>query len=218
MKLTVKNLLLYSDSEREINFSLQESTMIQIDSACGKTSLFNALAYQKPPFSGEILLNDTALYKESDYGDSLPEKSNIGEVGVVFSKHALISNLSLIENIELVLLNKNSELSEREKRDKVIEHLKRSGLHAFVEKRPFELTTSQLKLASFVRAAIHEPSLLVWDDPFFPTDKKAAAYLVEEIKTMSQKGNLLIAIGSDSNIAQQLSIPIHGIDPERLSA
>ena len=218
MIIEIKNLLLFPDSNEELNIIFKESCYLLLESTQGKTSLFNVITCQTSQFSGEILHDGHALYRKKDSQESLPANHLKGNMGVIFSKHALISNLSVCENLELAMAHNLKSPDTELKLNTIKSHLKNAGLEHVSQKRPCELSTSQLKLISFIRAVIYEPSMLFWDEPFLPDCEIAKNYLIEQVKTISNRGNILVAFGSNERVASELRLPVQLISQERISA
>jgi NitT/TauT family transport system ATP-binding protein len=125
-------------------------------SGCGKSTLLNMIAGLLPATEGAI----EVLGK--------PVKGPVHELGIVFQQHLLLAWRTILNNvllqIEVRRLNK-AKYTERAKN-----LLERVGLGEFAERFPDELSGGMNQRVSIVRALIHDPELLLMDEPFGALD------------------------------------------------
>ena len=132
-------------------------------SGCGKSTLMKLVTGLLPPTSGEILV-DGGLVRRPVKG-----------VGMAFQNSTLMPWRTTIKNVMLPL--EIVQPFKRERRRRRIEHRARAqamldavGLGAFGGKYPWQLSGGMQQRASLCRAIVHEPKLLMLDEPFGALD------------------------------------------------
>jgi NitT/TauT family transport system ATP-binding protein len=145
-------------SIRDLNLTVPDGkTMVVLGpSGCGKTTLLKII-------SGLLTKTDGELTFSSE-GDFDPRR----DVGMVFQKPVLLKWRSIVENVllpvEILRLNRQPYVS------KAMELLNLVGLKGFEKSYPNELSGGMQQRASISRALIHDPQLLLMDEPFGALD------------------------------------------------
>ena len=130
-------------------------------SGCGKSSLMKLISGLHPPASGTLLV------------EGAPVAGPLKSVGMAFQNSNLLPWRTALENVLLPL-----EIVEPYRRDfskqkysgKAKELLESVGLAGFTEKHPWELSGGMQQRTSICRALIHEPEILLLDEPFGALD------------------------------------------------
>jgi NitT/TauT family transport system ATP-binding protein len=143
---------------KDIDFSVSEGEFLSIvgPSGCGKSTLLKILAGLMPPSGGEALLNGTPIFG--------PRR----DIGVVFQSPVLFPWRNVAAN---VLLPADVQRLDREamaKRAQALLNL--VGLDGFEKRYPRELSGGMQQRVALVRALIHDPALLLMDEPFGALD------------------------------------------------
>lgn len=143
-------------------------------SGSGKTTMLSILAALLQPTSGQILLDgqDLATMGEVDRVALRREK-----IGFTFQANNLVPYLSAVENVELMLrlnnkLDKTGKLRAREL-------LARLGLGERLHNLPGQMSGGQQQRVAIARALIHNPSLVLADEPTASLDTERAYQVVE---------------------------------------
>ncbi len=125
-------------------------------SGCGKSTLLRIIAGLTPATAGSV----------SVFGK--PVKGPLTECGIVFQQPILLEWRTIVEN---VLFNIDMRgLDAAAYRPRAMELLKSVGLNDFAEKRPYELSGGMKQRAAIARALVHEPPILMMDEPFGALD------------------------------------------------
>jgi len=148
---------------QDINFNIPEGqiTVILGKSGEGKSTLLKSLIGLLPPLSGEILFRNERL----DFHSEASLQAHYNRIGVLYQNGALLSSLSLFENIALPLRIHRSDLKKEEVRAKVEKRLSQVGLDDSGAKQPGELSGGMRKRAGLARALVRDPDIVFCDEP-----------------------------------------------------
>jgi len=127
-------------------------------SGCGKSTLTRLIAGLLKPDSGSVWLDGAKV--------TTPRAS----VGMAFQNPVLLEWRSIIKNVMLPLEIVPTRLSKAEQLDRARYLLSLVGLEGFEDKRPSELSGGMRQRASLCRALIHQPDVLILDEPFGALD------------------------------------------------
>jgi len=125
-------------------------------SGCGKSTLLMMIAGLEAPTSGSILLDGT------------PVKGPRRDIGIIFQDATLLPWKSTIENVLFPV--RILKLPLRQYRERARELLDMVGLTGFEDKKPSELSGGMRQRVAICRALIHDPSILLMDEPFSALD------------------------------------------------
>ena len=127
------------------------------------------------------------------------------QLGVVFQKPALLSNLTLGENLMLPLIQHYPEMSSSERADRVNLSCRQFELDDYLDKRIEELPNGLQSLASLSRALICGPDLLIWDAPLADRDSIWSNRIIEILKQFKQDGKTIILFSNRKMIIEELA-------------
>jgi len=143
-------------------------------SGSGKTTMLSMLAALLQPTSGQILLDGVDL---ASMGEVERVSLRREKIGFTFQANNLVPYLSAVENVELMLrlnnrLDKAGKLRSREL-------LARLGLGERLHNLPGQMSGGQQQRVAIARALIHNPSLVLADEPTASLDTERAYQVVE---------------------------------------
>lgn len=162
-------------------------------SGSGKTTLLNLIAGIDTPSSGEILIDGTDIAKLSR---SQLTKWRSRHVGYIFQLYHLVPILSAYENVELPLLL--GKLSKADRKAKILAALDLVGLGDRADHRPSELSGGQEQRVAIARAIVHDPELLVADEPTGDLDRDAADAILALLRRLSgEHGKTIVMVTHD---------------------
>ncbi len=130
-------------------------------SGCGKSTLLRSVAGLEAPLGGTVEI----LGHKLDWSRGLPSEDIFKKMGVLFQGGALMSALSVGDNIALPLRIQQRKLSEDEIKERVRVKLGQVGLEGTEDKMPGELSGGMRKRAGLARALVADPELLFCDEP-----------------------------------------------------
>jgi NitT/TauT family transport system ATP-binding protein len=125
-------------------------------SGCGKSTLLLMIAGLLAPSGGEI--------RVAGHPVTRPQT----DVGIVFQSPVLLDWRTVVRNVLLQAEARGLDLAEH--RLKAMDLLRAVGLEGFEERYPFELSGGMRQRAAICRALIHDPPLLLMDEPFGALD------------------------------------------------
>lgn len=127
------------------------------------------------------------------------------KLGVVFQKPALLSNLTLKENLSLPIIQHFPQLPASERAQIVEDMCQEFELHKHLEDRVEELSQGLQSLASFARALICRPDLLVWDAPLADIDANWSNRIIELLKQFKHDNKTIILFTNRKRIITELA-------------
>jgi putative ABC transport system ATP-binding protein len=145
-------------------------------SGSGKTTFLGVLAGLDPPDEGHVRWKDRAM---DDLSAEERRTLRRQGIGVVFQSFGLLPALSAVENVELPLRVNGSDLVEA--RERAESWLRRLGLETRMHNRTFELSAGQQQRVAVARALIHEPELVLADEPIAEVDTENADLILEAL-------------------------------------
>jgi len=143
-------------------------------SGSGKTTMLSMLAALLQPSSGQILLDGQDL---AAMGDAERVAMRREKIGFTFQANNLVPYLSAVENVEL-MLRLNNRL-DKAGRLRARELLARLGLGERLKNLPGQMSGGQQQRVAIARALIHNPSLVLADEPTASLDTERAYQVVE---------------------------------------
>lgn len=160
----------------------REFISIMGPSGSGKTTLLNLLAGLDRPTSGELWLQGENMGSLSAGEMALFRRRNLG---FVFQDFNLLDTLTLAENVALPL----SLDSQRGKNitQRVTEIMQFLGISEYMQSYPYEVSGGQQQRAAVARAVVHQPRLLLADEPTGNLDSASARALLEMFQKLNQQ-------------------------------
>jgi len=149
----------------EVSLDIAKGEFIAVvgPSGCGKSSLMKLISGLHPPASGSLTV------------EGKPVSGPLKSVGMAFQNSNLLPWRTAVENVllplEIVEPHRSRIGRERAQyRDKALKLLASVGLEGFTDKHPWELSGGMQQRTSICRALIHEPDILMLDEPFGALD------------------------------------------------
>jgi putative ABC transport system ATP-binding protein len=165
---------IYAVNDVTLQVAAGEFVALVGPSGSGKTTMLSMLAALLKPSSGRIMLDgeDLAEMRDADRVAMRREK-----IGFTFQANNLVPYLSAVENVELMLrLNKRLDKAGRLR---ARELLARLGLGERLHNLPGQMSGGQQQRVAIARALIHNPSLVLADEPTASLDTERAYQVVE---------------------------------------
>lgn len=165
-----------------ININQGEFVGVMGPSGSGKSTLLNILATIDTPSSGELFINGTNPAKLDEKKSALFRRK---ELGFIFQDFNLLDSLSIKENIVLPLVLDKMNPREIEKSVEDIAAL--LNIKDILNKRPYETSGGQQQRAACARALIHNPAIILADEPTGNLDSKASQDVMESLDNLNKE-------------------------------
>jgi len=161
---------------RGIDIEVRRGEFVAIvgSSGAGKSTLLHLLGALDSPTSGDIWL-DGSRYADLDARNAAELRNR--KLGFVFQFHHLLREFSALENVMMPLLI--SGTSARQARSRAEEVLSEVGLAGRMTHRPAELSGGEQQRCAVARALVHDPSVVLADEPSGNLDHANAERLHE---------------------------------------
>jgi putative ABC transport system ATP-binding protein len=180
-----------------IDFTLRRGEHVALlgPSGSGKSTLLHLLGCLDVPTSGEHRLNGRDVAGFDDLELALARRA----VGFVFQAFHLLARGTAVENAALPLRYAGVPRAPREAR--AAEVLRRVGLGDRLAHRPAELSGGQQQRVAIARALVHDPALLLCDEPTGNLDSRAGSEIVQLLEQLAAEGRTLVVVTHDEALA-----------------
>ena len=186
---------------RGVNLSINKGEMVAImgPSGCGKTTLLNCVSSLDEFTAGEVLVDGRGL---SEMSDKERTKMRAERLGFVFQSFNLLPVLSAVENVELPLLM--NDVSPREARERALSALESVGLRDWAGHLPSELSGGEQQRVTIARAFVHEPALILADEPTGNLDTSTSETVIELLIDLNRsRGITFLLVTHEEEIARE---------------
>ena len=182
-------------------------------SGAGKSTLLHLLGALDRATSGDVWL-DGSRYADLD-ANALAELRN-RKLGFVFQFHHLLREFSALENVMMPLLIGGTP--EREARSRAEEVLSQVGLAGRMTHRPAELSGGEQQRCAVARALVHDPSLVLADEPSGNLDHANADRLHELFFRLAREYETAVVVVTHNRQLAGRADRIHWLEDGRLTA
>jgi len=167
-------------------------------SGSGKSTLMNVLGCLDRPTAGRYLLDgiDVSLMPDDELSRVRGRR-----IGFVFQAFNLISELTIVENVEVPLFYQG--LGRTERRERAIARLTQVGLDDRLTHRPKELSGGQQQRVAIARALVTDPAVIMADEPTGNLDSKTGTAILELFQELHRNGMTIIMVTHDDTIAER---------------
>ncbi len=173
-------------------------------SGSGKSTLMNIIGCLDRPTSGNYILNgqDVSNLNENELADIRNK-----EIGFVFQTFNLLPRSSSLDNVALPLVYAGIGKSQRDK--KAMTSLESMGLGDRALHKPNELSGGQQQRVAIARALVNDPAIILADEPTGNLDSKTSFGIMELFQELHQKGNTIIVVTHENDIAHFAQRIVH---------
>ncbi len=165
-------------------------------SGSGKSTLMNLLGCLDRPSSGRYLLDGIDV---SELDDTALSRVRGRRIGFVFQAFNLVSELTIVENVEVPLFYQGVPRAER--RARAIQRLGLVGLDDRLGHRPNELSGGQQQRVAIARSLVTNPAIIMADEPTGNLDSKTGDAILDIFGQLHAEGMTIIMVTHDSRIA-----------------
>jgi len=160
-------------------------------SGCGKTTLLNLCGAMDFPTAGEVRI---AGMETSKLGDRELTSLRRHRIGFVFQFFQLLPALTALENVELPLLLAGAKDSAKTALDRLrwVELAEKAG------SLPYQLSGGQMQRVAIARALVHQPSILVADEPTGNLDTASGEVILRLIRRAADEFGAAVVMATHS--------------------
>lgn len=189
-----------------INFTLEpgDTVGIQGRSGVGKTTLLEILGTMREPSDGEVLYGDRSVY-ELPLGERATLRGR--HLGFVFQEGLLLPDLTLWENCQLAVKLAPDDWTGGEAERRFRNLLEELGLDpGRRDDLPSQLSTGERQRLAVARALMHEPNVIIADEPTGNLDPDSSRQLLDLMLPFAERDRTAILIAShDRQVTDSLS-------------
>ncbi|MGV6874270.1 ABC transporter ATP-binding protein [Pseudochelatococcus sp. B33] len=188
---------------REVSFKVRKGTTVTLlgPSGCGKTTTLRCIAGLEVPTGGRIVIGNEVVYDHEANRFVEPEKRNIG---MVFQSYAIWPHMTVGGNVGFPLAIRGMPRAEVEQRTQRV--LELVGLGELTKRPAAALSGGQQQRVALARALVHEPSIVLFDEPLSNLDANLRERMRTELQLLQAKlGFTAIFVTHDQQEALALS-------------
>ncbi len=169
------------------------------ESGAGKSTLLNCLAGLDEADQGQVMLAGADLHTLDDEARSALRRR---ELGFIFQAFHLLPHLSVADNVALPLrlLGRRDDAASRAR---VAQMLDAVNLAALAARMPRQLSGGQLQRVAIARALVHQPRLVLADEPTGNLDARHAAEVLALLRRCTQEAGAACLLVTHSEVAAQ---------------
>lgn len=195
-----------------VSLEIKDGEFISLvgQSGAGKSTLLKMLTAEESPTEGQVFLGDTEITKISK--KHLPRLRR--RIGVVYQDFKLLPRRTVFENVAFAMEisgEKNSAIKEY-----VPKILKIVGLSNKANNFPQELSGGEKQRVAIARALIHEPEIIIADEPTGNLDRLNAWEIIQLLLKINELGHTIILATHDKDIVDNIEKRVVALDNGRI--
>ena len=177
-----------------LNIETNKLTMIVGPSGCGKTTLISILTGILTPTQGTVLFENKNIFEFSELQKALLRQKSIG---FIFQQYNLINTLTVAENVAVPLIA--AGVGYKESLIRASRMLQVLGLSGHLEQMPLKLSGGEQQRVAIARALVHNPTVVVCDEPTASLDEKNGHKIMEILKAESTSHKKAVIVVTHDN-------------------
>jgi putative ABC transport system ATP-binding protein len=186
-------------NEIDLHVPRGEFLSIMGPSGCGKSTLLNLMGLLDEPSNGKIVVDGQSI---SNYTSKSTSRFRNEKLGFIFQSFHLISDLSVIDNVELPLLYR--KLSSKARREMAANALESVGLANRKTHFPNQLSGGQKQRVAIARAIVGKPEIILADEPTGNLDSVMGDEVMEILSKLNQEnGTTIVMVTHDERMAKK---------------
>ncbi|HOJ63972.1 MAG TPA: ATP-binding cassette domain-containing protein [Spirochaetota bacterium] len=196
-----------------VSIYLHSFTAIIGKSGAGKSTLLKLMSGILTPTKGKVEIYGRDIHNlETKEILSIKKK-----LGFAFQDSALLSNLTIRENLSLPLRFHFKNITEEYMNKKITEYLEKVNLMDSIDLRPAQLSLGEQKMVSLIRALIIDPEILFIDEALSNIDPSLRKVIINLIKEYAEKPwTTVVGVTHNKKILETLATRILVVDEKRI--
>ena len=196
----------------DLDINSGDLTYLVGESGSGKTTLISIMCGILWPTSGDVRLFGTDIYALSD---SQLAEFRLRNIGFIFQQYNLLSSLDAASNAAVPLVAQG--VSRPEARERALSMLEKLNIADQATKLPNQLSGGQQQRVAIARALVHEPSLVVCDEPTAALDAKSGRRVMDLLREVAVADNRACIIVTHDNRVFDLADRIVVLEDGRIT-
>jgi len=191
---------------RGVSFEINSGEFVSImgPSGSGKSTLMHIIGCLDYPTGGKYFLSGQDVSKLNDNQLALFRNQKIG---FVFQQFNLLPKTTILRNVELPLTYNDTH--SKNKKRLAAQALEEVGLGDRLNHRPNEISGGEKQRVAIARALVNRPSIILADEPTGNLDSKTGQDIMKMIDKLHDKGNTIILVTHEAEIARYAQRVIH---------
>ena len=184
-----------------VNLEVEQGEFISVmgPSGSGKSTLLNVMGLLDVPTGGTVSLNGKTI---ESYNDRHLARIRNEEIGFIFQSFHLISDLSVLDNVEIPLLYRRG-MGGRERRKMALEALDKVGLSSRIHHFPSQLSGGQQQRVAIARAIVGKPQILLADEPTGNLDSHMGDEVMDILEGLNEDGTTIVMVTHDPRLGEK---------------
>lgn len=184
------------EAVKNLSFTIEKGEMIFVagHSGAGKSTVLKLISGITKPTKGQVWINNQSLGGLSD--------NQLGylrqHIGIVFQDHKILFDRNVLQNVLLPLRIIGYDRKQAEKRARLA--IEKVGLAGKENADPVTLSGGEQQRLCIARAVVHQPGLLIADEPSANLDRAYALDIMELFKTFHEVGTTVIVAAHDETL------------------
>lgn len=199
---------------QEVDFSTDRGEVLTVlgPSGCGKSTLLFILGCLLRPTQGEVLIEGKAV-------SGLEEKDLVQlrsrRIGFILQQNVLLPALTVWENVLLPLWIGPKPFFKQEAEEKTKRLLEEAGLLERAKFLPYQLSGGQRRRVAIVRALVHDPELILADEPTAELDDANRSLISKWLLRLAEQGKSVV-IATHDPVLTNCASRVYTLDKGRL--
>jgi putative ABC transport system ATP-binding protein len=184
-----------------INLDVEKGELVSImgPSGCGKSTLLHLMGLLDEPSKGKVELDGITI---NGQGDRALARVRNERIGFIFQQFHLVSDLSVVDNVEIPLLYR--KMSNRDRRKAALAALDRVGLGSRTRHFPTQLSGGQQQRVAIARAIVGQPRILLADEPTGNLDSQMGDEIMDILEGLNRnEGTTVVMVTHDPRLAER---------------
>ncbi|MNW36337.1 ABC transporter ATP-binding protein YtrE [compost metagenome] len=187
------------------NVEQGEKIAITGPSGSGKSTILHLISGIMTPDAGEIIIGSRAIHEMKEHAR---DQFRADCIGYILQDFYLIPSLTARQNVEIAMRGASGSSSER--KDKIEAWFEKIALSDRMNHLPSQLSRGQQQRVAMVRALIHEPTLVLADEPTGSLDAETAEEVTELMLELCKSvKNTLLVVTHDMKMAERFPRQVH---------
>ena len=196
----------------DVDVNAGELTYLVGESGSGKTTLISIIAGILYPTEGHVRVFDTEIY---DLSDNELVGFRLANIGFIFQQYNLLPTLTAAENAAIPLIAKGMKRAEAVDRGRAL--LEKLNIANQADKFPRQLSGGQQQRVAIARALVHEPRLIVCDEPTAALDAKSGRRVMDLLREVALAADRAVIIVTHDNRIFDLADRILAMEDGRIT-